>query len=114
MRTLNRIVAVAPGASTPRFAVIAPVAPSAGTVIVPCDVNAAAAFDDTVFAGVASLITTDDTGVEPVFVTVISYWMQAFGTAPAVRLSVVNAASAVPSHAASSAWRLTIVTWPLI
>jgi len=40
--------------------------------------------------------------------------MQALGTAPVVRLSVVNAPSSVPSHAASSAWRFTIVTWLLI
>jgi hypothetical protein len=72
MWTLNRIVADAPGASVPRLAVMAPVAPLAGTRTEPCDANAVAALDDVVFAGVASLITTEFTGVVPVFVTVIS------------------------------------------
>src|SRR5436190_18891116 len=114
MRTLNRIVADAPGSNVPRFAVIAPVAPSPGATVVPCDEVAEAALDDVVFAGVASLITTEFTSVVPVFVTVISYRMQAFGTAPAERLSVVNGPSSVPSHPASIAWRFTIVTWLLI
>src|SRR5262245_40354881 len=40
--------------------------------------------------------------------------MHAFGTAPVVRLSVVNGPSSAPSQPASSAWRFTIVTWPLM
>jgi hypothetical protein len=65
-------VAEAPGSSVPRFAVMAPEVPLPGTTTVPCDAVAEAAFDDVVFAGVASLITTEFTGVVPVFVTVIS------------------------------------------
>ena len=72
MRMPNRITADCPGASTPTVAVIAPVAPFAGVTIDPCEVVAPPALENVVFAGVASLTTTFDTGDVPTFVTVIS------------------------------------------